>query len=111
ADMVQHADGLLAWKTYPHRDAYQTGQRAARMLLEILSGQLRPTMVMAKVPVLVSGVLGHTEGPGPFADVMRRAKAMEHESGVSSTSAFLVHPYLDLPDMGGGGLVVTHGDW
>ncbi len=108
--MVRCADALIAWETYPHRDAFTTGERGARALLDILDGTLRPAMVMAKVPVLVSGVLGHTEGPGPFADVMRLAKSMEKIDGVYSTSAFLVHPYLDLPDMGGGGLVITNGD-
>lgn len=107
-EMVLAADVLVAWETYPHRDAYETGVRGARALLDILSGQLRPTMALAKVPVLVGGVMGHTEGAGPFADVMRLAKSMEQRSEVYSTSAFLVHPYLDLPDMGGGGLVVTH---
>jgi microcystin degradation protein MlrC len=83
-------------------------------------------MALAKVPVLVSGVHGHTEGPGPFADVMRFAKAFEpssqsppptlpgarqvDRSKVLSTNLFLVHPYLDLPDMGGGAVVVTDGD-
>jgi microcystin degradation protein MlrC len=67
-------------------------------------------MALAKVPVLVGGVLGHTEGDGPFADVMRFAKAHEGKAGVLSVSVFLVHPYLDLPDMGGGGLVISDGD-
>ena len=108
--MVHNADVLIAWETYPHRDAFTTGERGARALLDILDGTLRPTMVMAKVPVLVSGVLGHTEGPGPFADTMRFTKSFEQQAGVYSTSAFLVHPYLDLLSMGGGGLVITNGD-
>jgi microcystin degradation protein MlrC len=108
--MVRHADALIAWETYPHKDAWTTGQRGARMILDILEGRCRPTMAMAKVPVLVGGVLGHTEGAGPFADVMRFAKAREGKDSVLSTSVFLVHPYLDLPDMGGGGLVITNGD-
>ena len=108
--MVHAADALLAWETYPHRDAYTTGERAARMLLDILAGKSRPTMALAKVPVLVGGVRGHTEGDGPFADVMRFAKSHEGKDGVLSTSVFLVHPYLDLPDMGGGGLVITDND-
>lgn len=108
--MVRSADALIAWETYPHRDAFTTGERGAISLLDILEGKLRPAMAMAKVPVLVSGVLGHTEGPGPFADTMRLAKSLESLDGVYSTSAFLVHPYLDLPDMGGGGLVITNGD-
>ncbi|MGE5191756.1 MAG: M81 family metallopeptidase, partial [Deltaproteobacteria bacterium] len=105
--MVRAADALLAWETYPHRDAFETGCRGARALVDIVDGRLRPTMALAKVPVLVSGVLGHTERPGPFADVMRLAKSFERRPGVYSTSAFLVHPYLDLADMGGGGVVVT----
>ncbi len=108
--MVQHADALIAWETYPHKDAFSTGERGARLLLDMLAGRCRPAMAMAKVPVLVGGVLGHTEGEGPFADVMRFAKAHEGKDGVLSTSVFLVHPYLDLPDMGGGGLVITDGD-
>lgn len=108
--MVQAATGLVAWETYPHKDAYTTGERAARLLVDTLAGRWRPAMAMAKAPVLVSGVLGHTEGPGPFADVMRFGKALEAQPGVLSVSVFLVHPYLDLPDMGGGGLVITDND-
>lgn len=108
--MVENADVLVAWETYPHRDAFETGVRAARALLDVLAGRLRPTMALSKVPVLVSGFMGHTEGEGPFADVMRLAKSFEARPEVYSTSAFLVHPYLDLPEMGGGGLVVTHDD-
>lgn len=108
--MVHSADALIAWETYPHKDAFTTGERGAVALLDIFDGKLRPAMVMAKVPVLVSGVLGHTAEPGPFAEAMRLAKSFESHPGVYSTSAFLVHPYLDLPDMGGGGLVVTNDD-
>ena len=108
--MVESADVLIAWETYPHRDAVETGKRGARALLAMLDGSLQPVMVMAKVPVLVGGVLGQTDPPGPFAEVMEMAIAMRQQQGVYSTSAFLVHPYLDVPGMGGGGLVVTHAD-
>ena len=108
--MIHAADALLAWETYPHADSWQTGQRGARTILDILHGHLRPTMTMAKAPVLVSGIHGNTAGAGPFADLMRMAKSHEGKGTVYSTSAFLVHPYLDLPDMGGGGLVITNDD-
>ncbi len=110
AQMVREADALMGWETYPHKDTFESGIRGARLLFDILDGKIKPTMVMGKVPVLVSGVHGHTEGEGPFADVMRFAKSHEGKNGVVSTSAFLVHPYLDLPDMGGGGLVITDHD-
>jgi len=108
--MVSQATALVAWETYPHRDAFRTGERGARLLLETVAGKCRPTMALAKVPVITAALHGGTDGPGPFADVMRFAKWHECLPGVLSTSVFLVHPYLDLPGLGSGGLVVTDND-
>ena len=108
--MVTNADGLVAWETYPHRDSYTTGRRGAALLVDAAVGAARPTMVMAKVPVLTGAVNGSTEGDGPFADMMRKAKALETRPDVLSTSMFLVHPFIDRPGMGSGGLVITDGD-
>ena len=108
--MVAEVDALLAWETYPHRDALETGQRGARALIDILRGALAPTMAMATVPVMVSAIHGGTEQSGPFAEVMERAKAWERAGEVYSAGAILTHPYLDLPEMGGGGIVITNGD-
>ena len=109
AEMVENANALLAWETYPHRDTFNTGVRGAKLLVDSLEGLVRPAMALAKVPVVVGGFMGSTDD-GPFADVMRFAKSLEQRAGVLSTSAFLVQPHLDLPGMGGGGLVVTDGD-
>jgi len=109
-EMVAGADGLIAWETYPHRDAFSTGQRGARLVLDMLEGLCRPVMVMARVPVITSAIHGSTDGDDPFAVIMRRAKALEGHDGVLSTSIFLVQPFLDQPEMGSGALVITDGD-
>ena len=106
AGMVEHADALLAWETYPHRDTYTTGERGARLLLQTVAGRVRPTMAMGKAPVIVGGFMGSTDD-GPFAQFMRDTKALERQPGVLSTSALLVQPQLDLDNMGGGALVIT----
>lgn len=108
--MMRHADGLVAWETYPHVDPFTTGVRGARLLLGTLAGAHKPAMAMAKVPILTSAINASTVGEGPFADVMRLAKSFEGQPGVLSTSAFHAHATLDVPEMGGGGLVVTDGD-
>ena len=108
--MVTNADGLVAWETYPHRDSFSTGRRGASLLVDATVGAARPTMVMAKVPVLTGAVNGSTEGDGPFADMMRKAKALEERPDVLSTAMFLVHPFIDRPGMGSGGLVITDDD-
>ncbi len=110
APMVELADALIAWETYPHRDAFATGERGARMILEIVDKKVRPVMAMAKVPLLTGSVHGNTEGEGPFAEVMRKAKSWEGRGPILSTSVFHVYPYLDLPGMGSGGLVITDND-
>ena len=106
--MLDFADILIAWETYPHRDAAETGARAAQALIDILQGTLQPTMAMGMAPVLVGAINGGTSGDGPFAQTMKYAKSMETLPEVYSTSVFLVHPYLNAPEMGGGGLVITN---
>ena len=108
--MVRHADGLVAWETYPHVDPFTTGVRGARLLLGVLDGAHRPAMAMAKVPILTSAINASTVGEGPFADVMRFAKSFEKQPGILSTSALHAHATLDIPEMGGGGLVITDND-
>jgi microcystin degradation protein MlrC len=110
ADMVRYADALIAWETYPHRDAFNTGVRGAQLLWDILTDQCRPTMAMAKVPVLTSAIHGSTEGDDPFAQIMRAAKFQEGYNGVLLTSVFLVYPYLDSAEMGSGAVVITDND-
>ena len=105
--MARDADALLAWETYPHADSYTTGQRGARLLIDTVEGRCRPTMAVAKVPVLTSGINGTTAGDGPFARIMQLAKSHEGKDGILSTSAILVHPYLDQPGMGSAAIVVS----
>ena len=108
--MVSGANAMLAWETYPHRDSYSTGERGARLLLDTVAGRCHPTMAMAMVPVITSGVHGGTDGDGPFARLMRYAKSHEGKGSILSTSVILVHPYLDQPGLASGGLVVADGD-
>ena len=79
-EMLEHMDALLAWETYPHEDAFETGDVALELLIEILAGRLKPVGgYVAKVPVLVSAIHGQTKPPGPFADLMQEAKRLEGE--------------------------------
>ena len=109
-DLLNETDTILAWETYPHIDAFETGERGAQAIIDILSGRLKPIMAMAKVPIVVSAIHGQTKSPGPFADIMEEAKRLEDNDSLYSINPILVHPYLNLIDMGGGVLVVSNGD-
>ena len=110
AAMVEGADALVAWETYPHRDTASTGSRGAHLLLDALDGRCKPTMAMAKVPMITSAIHGSSEGDDPFARLMRWTKAHEERPEILSTSLIMVHPNLDLADLGSGGVVITDND-
>ena len=40
--LIEAADILVPYHTYPHVDHFETGQRAARLLLRLLHGEIRP---------------------------------------------------------------------
>ena len=53
--MLQGADMLVGYHTYPHTDFYETGARAARNLLRILNDGAKPITARVAIPV---------DGPG-----------------------------------------------
>jgi microcystin degradation protein MlrC len=108
--MISHATAIIAYAHYPHDDAVDTGERAARLLVATLRGEVRPVMAMAKVPMLVSGCNGQTFDDGPMGLLTQHARALEREPRILSVSCLHVQPYLDMPGLGCGGLVVTDDD-
>ncbi len=107
--MVQSTTAILGYEQYPHRDVFETGVRAARLLLRSLRREVVPAMAYAKLPMLLTGFHGTTEGDAPFGRLMHRAKALERSPGILSASPFFVGSYIDVPEMGSGVLVVSDG--
>ncbi len=52
--MLQHADALVAFRTYPHIDYVKTGERAAELLERLLRQGRRETLASARLPFLIS---------------------------------------------------------
>jgi len=53
--MLRQVDGLAIYHTYPHVDFADTGERAARLLLKLLDGGVRPVIARVVIPALVRG--------------------------------------------------------
>src|SRR5262245_13462554 len=51
--MLQHADVLIAYRTYPHVDMAVTGPRGARFLQQRLAGRPRPHLNARHLPFLM----------------------------------------------------------
>jgi len=50
--MTRHADGLFGYDTYPHVDIGDTGETAAQAMAATLRGDLDPTVVVERAPLL-----------------------------------------------------------
>jgi len=110
-NLVRSCDAILAWNTYPHRDMFDIGKKAAKLLSRTIRGEIKPKMVFSGVNVITSAINASTDGPGPFAKLMaEQLKAEADQDDILSTSLFLCQPYLDQPNMMSGSLVISNND-
>ncbi len=107
--MIDQADILLSYHTYPHVDLDETGRRAARLLLEMIGGRLRPAMALAKVAMLPSAE-SHPVAQEPMRGLWAELDRLRREGVIVDGGLCPVQPWLDLPDVGFGVLILTDGD-
>jgi len=98
--MLQRNVFHIGYREYPHIDMYETGERTARILLDIVAGTRgMPAMALAKRPMIVSPVCTRTTD-GPLRPVVEEARRMERDGEVIHAALFPVQPWLDVPDLG-----------
>jgi len=106
--MVEHATAIVGYHTYPHVDLYETGGKAAHLLLRTLAGNVRPVMAFRKLPMIVPAENMQTTS-GPLHRLIERGKALERRGRALAVSVFGVQPWLDIEEMGGSVVVVADG--
>ena len=107
--MLQHADAVAMYHTYPHVDFFQTGERAARLLLRILAGAVRPVTAAVTIPALVRGNELIT-ATGLLGTFVRQAQAIEASPGGLAAGMFIGNPFTDVPGLCSRSVVVTDND-
>jgi microcystin degradation protein MlrC len=109
AEMINHVDAMVAYHTAPHTDEFETGERAAQMLLSILKGGARPKIGFARLPFLLPGEMAQTS-LDPMAAMMKLVAKVEQHPQVMSASLANGHCWADIPDVGVTAIVVTNGN-
>lgn len=107
--MLLHADAVVPYHTYPHVDFYETGARAAKLLLRIVAGEVDPVTARVAIPALVRGDELITE-TGLFGRFMREAERIEAERGGLSAGMFIGNPFTDVPELGSSSVVTVDGN-
>ncbi len=109
ARMVEEADILVGYDTYPHIDMAERGHEVMDLLVRMLEGEINPAMALVKPPMLPTSQRMMTNQP-PMSVVMERAFAIEAEPGVINVTVSCGFPPADVEDGGVGIVVTTNGD-
>lgn len=107
--MLEHADAIVLYHTYPHVDFFETGQRSARLLTRLLAGNVRPVTARVRIPALVRGdeLITRT---GVFGKFIAEAAAFEQSPRGLSAGMFIGNPFTDVPDLACYSVVVADND-
>ncbi|MEZ4870092.1 MAG: M81 family metallopeptidase [Caldilineaceae bacterium] len=109
ARMLQESNAIVAYHTYPHVDFFETGVRAARLLLQILAGAVKPVTARVYIPALVRGPELIT-ATGRFGQIIRQAQQMESATAGLAAGMFIGNPFTDVPDLATNSFVVADSD-
>lgn len=107
--MVDHADILVGFKTYPHIDMYETGAHAARLLVAMLDAGSTPVTGWCQLPLLSHTLLSNTSASA-MQQAVDAARLAETQPGILAVSVMAGFALADFPDAGMSVLVVTEGD-
>jgi len=97
--MLHQADVLVAYRTYPHVDMAETGERAAIILKMLMEGGNRPTLAWKRIPFLMP-LHGQCTEMEPAKSTYEHLEFLEQGS-ITSMSFTPGFPAADFPECGG----------
>lgn len=107
--MIAAADMMMAYRTYPHVDQRERALHMARLMQEVLRGEPRPSLVMARMPMMDAANHGQTAPGQPMPGLLKLSEELETRDGVICASIQIGFPWSDVPDIGPS-VVVTASD-
>lgn len=107
--MVQDADALVTYDTYPHVDNWERAVEAGEILMRMIRDGLKPTAARSHPPLLIFGPKTYSEQP-PMRTVVAKAHEIERDPRVVTVTVAPGFPYSDIPGAGQYFYVVTDND-
>src|SRR6267378_3726653 len=97
-DMVEHADALIAYRTYPHVDMSDSGRAAAKHLALLLRARQRFAKAFRQLPFLIP-LSWQCTNDQPTKGIYRKLAALQSDA-VPTLSFAPGFPAADFPDCG-----------
>lgn len=96
--MVANATIVTGYRTQPHADMVETGERAMALLDALLKGKPRPQGMVTFIPFLMRG--SDETDAEPMRGICAEADEWRREPGLVDLSIFNIHPFIDGPRAG-----------
>ena len=106
--MVREATALIGYHTVPHIDMYDTGSKAAHVLVDTVLGILSPVTALVRVPMLVPPE-NSTHNWAPLGNVIDKALLLEEEGQIVHGGIYPVQVWMDTPDVAASVVVIVDG--
>ncbi len=103
--VLQNADFVCGYQTYPHIDIYQTGVRAAKMLDAALSDNTFFTAAV-KIP-MIAPAHAYATTKDPLKQIIDFGLSLVEKGEIIDFSLFEVQPWLDVPEMHATAVVIA----
>lgn len=97
---------LVGYHTNPHRDFDDVGYKAGEILVKTVQGRIKPVMAYNKMRLLKGGGM-NIDFLSPMRPIFRWMKKQEKSEEVLWLSNFMVHIWLDDPELGWSTVAVT----
>ena len=107
--MFEQSDAIVCYHTYPHVDFFETGVRAAKLLLNILQDAVKPVTARVKIPVLARGDEMITS-TGAISECIQQAQQIEASETGLSAGVMWGNAFTDVPELRTNAFVVMDDD-
>ena len=98
--MIENADIMMAYRTYPHVDQYERAQHIARLMDDVFSRNKKPKLYHARIPMMDAANHGQTAEGQPMNAHLNRAAELEQSPEILCASIQIGFPWSDVPDIG-----------
>lgn len=94
--MIDHANIITGFKTYPHVDMAESGRLAGTILHGMLSGQTTPSLAWRQLPLMTHTLKSATQSPAMKAAV-DKARDMEKRDDIHAVTVMAGFSLSDIP--------------
>lgn len=104
--LLTKATAICGYRSSPHVDSGETGERAARALLDMLAGKTKPVCAMARPGLVVPSLFSATT-VSPAKDIIARVMQWQEKPRVIDVSFFFGFAWSDVHQLGVSAVAVT----